>query len=311
MKLISYTRNGYTSFGILKSDQIIDIPTLWPGPNNPRNLLELLWADENLEKTRDLALKADTFIPLQQVRLLAPIARPGKIIALAGNYADHIKESGRALGLSDAPRQTTTPRPFLMPSTCIIGPNDVIPWPVYSEQIDYELELAIVIGKTAKCVSPAQAINYIAGYTIANDVSARSVTYKANRAARPWDEFYDWLNGKWADGFCPIGPAIVTKDQIPDPAALNMHLTVNGKIRQQASAGQMIYSPADTVSFVSHIMTLEPGDIIATGTPKGVAMATGQWLEPGDVIECTIDAIGTLRNTLGTRPAQFYRPLET
>jgi 2-keto-4-pentenoate hydratase/2-oxohepta-3-ene-1,7-dioic acid hydratase in catechol pathway len=252
-------------------------------------------------------------IPLDSVKLLAPIPRPGKILALAGNYSEHIKEAalkrGFNLGLSDSPRQTTVPRPFLKPATCVLNPGATIPWPVYSKEIDYELELAVVIGKVAKCVPIDQALQYVGGYTIANDVSARSVTVSKNRQKRPWDEFYDWLNGKWADGFCPMGPYLVTADEIADVQNLKMVLKVNGEVRQDASTSQMIYAVADVVSFLSHIMTLEPGDVICTGTPSGVGVATGNFLKAGDQIECTIEGLGVLTNTLGPRPEQFYEPL--
>ena len=135
------------------------------------------------------------------------------------------------------------------------------------------------------------------------------MTFAENRAKRPWDEFYDWLNGKWADGFLPMGPYLLTADEIADVQNLDMTLTVNCEVRQKANTSQMIYPVADVVSFLSHIMTLEPGDVIATGTPAGVAMATGKFLEPGDHIECTIEKLGTLGNTLGQRPAKFYEPL--
>jgi 2-keto-4-pentenoate hydratase/2-oxohepta-3-ene-1,7-dioic acid hydratase in catechol pathway len=213
------------------------------------------------------------------------------------------------LGLSDAKRQTTVPRPFLKPATTIIGPDDEIPWPAYSQQIDYEIELAVVIGKTAKSIDSEAALGYVAGYTIANDVSARSVTFKKARSERPWDEFYDWLAGKWADGFCPMGPYLLTTDEVGDAQNLDMELTVNGKTRQKANTAQMIYPVSDVVSFLSHIMTLEPGDCILTGTPSGVAVATGNFLQPGDIIECKIDKLGTLTNHLGDRPRQFYEPL--
>ncbi|HQI27047.1 MAG TPA: fumarylacetoacetate hydrolase family protein [Sedimentisphaerales bacterium] len=191
----------------------------------------------------------------------------------------------------------------------LVGPDETVAWPVYSEQIDYELELAVVIGKNAKCVTAQDAPNYIAGYTIANDISARSVTFKKGRQQRPWDEFYDWLNGKWADGFCPMGPWLVTKDEIADVQNLKMVLKVNNEVRQNANTAQMIYSVADIVSFLSHLMTLEPGDVICTGTPSGVGMATGNFLKPGDRIECSIEGLGTLTNTLGNRPTAFYEPL--
>jgi 2-keto-4-pentenoate hydratase/2-oxohepta-3-ene-1,7-dioic acid hydratase in catechol pathway len=310
MKLITYLWNKSVSCGILTDRGVIDIPSVWPGPNPPRSVKEILERDQTcLDKLAILVESADTFTPLDSVKLLAPIPRPNKILALAGNYAEHIKEAGLKLGLSDSPRKTTVPRPFLKPSTVVIGPDEEIQWPVFSEQIDYELELAIVIGKKAKFISPDDAPDVIAGYTIINDVSARSVTFAKNRAKRPWDEFYDWLSGKWADGFLPMGPYLLTADEIVDVQNLQMTLTVNGEVRQNANTSQMIYPVADIVSFLSHIMTLEPGDIIATGTPSGVALATGNYLQPGDQIECTIEKLGTLRNTLGKRPEKFYEPL--
>ncbi len=196
-----------------------------------------------------------------------------------------------------------------MPPTVVIGPDEQIPWPAYSEQIDYEIELAVVIGKKTKYIKPEDALEAVAGYTITNDVSARSVTFAEARAERPWDEFYDWLNGKWSDGFLPMGPYLLTTDEVDDVQNLDMHLTVNSHVRQKANTSQMIYPVADIVSFLSHIMTLEPADIIATGTPAGVAMATGDFLQPGDTIECTIEKLGTLKNTLGPHPEKFYRPL--
>ncbi|MCJ7778759.1 MAG: fumarylacetoacetate hydrolase family protein [Sedimentisphaerales bacterium] len=310
MKIVTYSRNEATSCGILTEGALIDIPSVWPGPNPPHSVREILQRGPDcLAQLANLAESADILTPLEQVKLLPPIPQPGKILALAGNYSEHIKEAGLALGLSDSPRYTTVPRPFLMPGTVIIGPDEEITWPVYSEQIDYELELAVVIGGKAKYVSPKNALEYVAGYAIVNDVSARSVTFVKNRAKRPWDEFYDWLNGKWADGFLPMGPYLLTRDEVEEPQNLQMQLKVNGEIRQKANTSQMIYPVSDIVSFLSHLMTLEPGDVIATGTPSGVAMATGRFLRSGDVIECAIEKLGTLTNTLGKRPKQFYEPL--
>ena len=202
------------------------------------------------------------------------------------------------------------PRPFLKPATAVLNPDEEISWPVYSKKIDYELELGVVIGKKVKCIAIDEALSAVAGYTIVNDVSARSVTFAEGRMSRPWDEFYDWLIGKWADGFLPMGPYLVTSDEIADVQNLKMELKVNGEIRQKADTNQMIYSVADIVSFLSFVMTLEPGDIIATGTPAGVAMATGNFLQPGDKIEGAIEKLGTLTNTLGPRPKKFYEPLK-
>jgi len=311
MKLVTYTKNESILCGILAESGLIDIQSAWGDPNPPKSILEILQrGPECLEKLAKLAESAEATVPTDSFGLLAPIPRPGKVIALAGNYSEHIKEAGLALGLSDSPRNTTVPRPFIMPSTAVTGPEQEIPWPLYSKTIDYELELAVVIGKKAKFVQSEDALDYVAGYTIADDISARSVTFSKNRAKRPWDEFYDWLNGKWADCFCPMGPYLLTADEIGDVQNLDMKLTVNGKIRQQANTSQMIYPVADIVSFLSHIMTLEPGDCIATGTPSGVAMATGDFLKAGDKIDATIEKLGTLTNTLGPRPEKFYEPLE-
>jgi len=310
MKLVTYRKKTSVSCGILLDNGILDVPSVWQGPNPPRSVKEILQRGTScLEKIANLVDSTDVLVSTDSVRFLAPIPRPGKVIALAGNYAEHIKEAGLKLGLSDSPRRTTVPRPFLMPPTVVIGPDEEIPWPAYSQEIDYEIELAVVIGKNAKSIKPDNAPDYIAGYTIANDISARSVTFAKNRAERPWDEFYDWLNGKWADGFLPTGPYLLTADEITNVQNLKMTLTVNGQVRQKANTSQMIYPVADIVSFLSHIMTLEPGDIIATGTPAGVAAATGRFLQPGDRIGCAIEELGTLTNTLGSKPDKFYEPL--
>ena len=311
MKLVTFSKDNSISCGILTDDGLIDIPAAWQGPKPPHSIKEIFNRGRPcFEKVAELTQSTQIKTPIEDVKLLAPIPRPPKVLALAGNYSEHIQETGLALGLSDSPRQTTVPRPFLMPPTVVIGPDEEIPWPAYSEKIDYEIELAVIIGKKAKAISPEDAPESIAGYTICNDISARSVTFAEKRAARPWDEFYDWLNGKWADGFCPMGPYLLTADEVENVQNLNMTLTVNGQVRQMANTAQMIYPVADVVSFLSHIMTLEPGDVIATGTPAGVAMATGNFLQPGDEIQCAIEKLGTLTNTLGQPPKNFYQPLK-
>ena len=317
MKLATYSKNGSVSdsgcpvgCGILTDAGLIDIVSAWDGENPPRSVKEILErGPECLAQLAGLEESAPDPVPLDSVKLLAPIPRPGKILALAGNYVEHIKEGGGKLGLSDSPRSTTVPRPFIMPSTAVANPGDEIPWPAYSETIDYELELAVVIGRRVKAVAIHRALETIAGYTIVNDVSARTVTFRRNRAKRPWDEFYDWLNGKWADGFCPMGPFLLTADEIEDVQNLDMKLKVNGEVRQDASTSQMIHTVAQIVSFVSNLMTLEAGDIIATGTPSGVGFPTGNFLKAGDRIEASIEKLGTLINTLGAKPSSFYEPL--
>jgi len=304
MKLITFKKNMSICAGALTDEGIVDLT------GNFQSVKRIIaGGTETIKKIRSIIDKCTKFIDPSAVKLSAPIPDPPKILALAGNYSEHITEVGLTLGLSDSPRTTTVPRPFLMPPTVIIGHDEEIPWPAYSENIDYEIELAVVIGKKAKCVTPEQAPKVIAGYTIANDVSARSVTFANGRKKRPWDEFYDWLNGKWADGFLPTGPCIVTSDEIENPQDLQMTLKVNGEIRQNANTSGMIFNVYGIVSFLSHLMTLEPGDVIATGTPAGVAAATGNFLKPGDKIECTIEKLGTLTNTLGRKPRKFYEPL--
>ncbi|RPI61622.1 MAG: FAA hydrolase family protein, partial [Planctomycetaceae bacterium] len=171
-----------------------------------------------------------------------------------------------------------------------------------------EIELAVVIGKTCRRVAPGDALDYVAGYTIANDVSARNCTHAEGRTKRPKDDFFDWLHGKWGDGFCPLGPYLVTADEVGDPQRLGLELSVNGDVRQKSDTSQMIFDVAELIAFCSQIMTLLPGDVIATGTPSGVALATGKYLTGGDVITCRIEKLGELTNTLGRPPATFYKP---
>ncbi len=299
------------SCGIVSDEGIIDISSSPAIETKLRSVKQILsGGDRYLDQLRQIDEKSCDIIPFEKIELLAPIPSPGKILALAGNYSEHVVEAGRELGLTDSPKTTTVPRPFLMPCNVVTGPDTVIPWPEYSKEVDYEVELAVVIGKTAKCISAEQASDHIAGYCIVNDISARSVTFKENRAERPWDDFFDWLNGKWADGFFPIGPYIVTADEIVNEQDLNIELSVNGQVRQKANTSQMIFSVCETISFISYLVTLEPGDIIATGTPEGVGMATGDYLKPSDELTCSIEKIGTLTNTLGPHPDSFYQPLK-
>jgi 2-keto-4-pentenoate hydratase/2-oxohepta-3-ene-1,7-dioic acid hydratase in catechol pathway len=307
MKFTTYRCDDRVSFGAVTDDGIVDVPSLWDGA--PTTLLTALQ-----EGPAVMAVIAERVgsaverVPVDDVTVLAPLPSPPKVIAIAGNYVKHIKESKLDKGLTADPHTDTTPRPFLMPSTCIADPGATVPWPCHSREIDYEAELAIVMGAEAKCVTAAEAVDRVAGYTIANDVSARSVTFAEGRADRPWDDFYDWLNGKWADAFCPIGPYVVTADEIDDVRNLGISLTVNGRTRQDSNTASMIFDVYELVSFLSHIMTLTPGDIIATGTPSGVGMATDDYLAAGDVVTARIDQLGDLTFTLGERPDTFYTP---
>ena len=307
MRLATYVHDGAESYGVVTDAGVLAAPGLWP--DGPPSVLQLLRAGPDaVQRLARLAETGGPTIPLDDLTLLAPIPQPPKAIGLAVNYVAHHDELQRSADMPDAPRRTTTPRPFIMPPTAVIGPGADIPWPAYSRQIDYEIELAIVIGSAAKCVTPQAALDHVAGYTIANDVSARSVTHAEGRAERPKDAFFDWLHGKWADGFFPTGPWLVTADEIQDPNDLELELTVNGHVRQSANTSLMIFPVAEIVAFLSEIMTLTPGDIIATGTPSGVGMAEGRFLDPGDTITCRIENIGELTNTLAAPPETFYTP---
>lgn len=312
MKLASCFYNNRVTCGVVTEEGLIDIPAATE--NQPANRLHslkeiLIKGPSALETVRQIADSRPPVVDPQDVHWLPPIPRPNKVLALAGNYARHIRETGRENALPDLDKNNIPIRPFLIPQTAVAGHQKTVQWPLYSNQVDYEIELAVIIGKTARALSPERAARAIAGYTIANDISARSVTFSRNTENQPKKDFYEWLMGKWSDDFLPLGPWMVTADEIPDPQRLEMTLTVNGQIRQQSSTSEMIYSVFEIVSFLSHLMTLEPGDVIATGTPHGVGAADGTYLQPGDTIDCTIEGIGTLTSRMGPAPNRFYTGL--
>ncbi len=231
---------------------------------------------------------------LTDVKLHAPVPRPRKLFCLAGNYQDHIEEGGRArLERQDV----ETPRVFMKPpSNTVIGPGDPILIPPVARSVDWEGELAVVIGRPAKGVSADEALQYVAGYTVMNDVSERRLKIRERTDSRPRDRWFDWLNGKWLDTFAPQGPWLVTRDQIPDPQTLDISTRVNGERKQHNSTGQMLYPVNRIIEYLSAIITLEPGDLISTGTVSGVGATTGTFLQPGDTVEIQITGIGVLRN---------------
>lgn len=231
-------------------------------------------------------------VPTASTKLLVPIPRPNKIFLLAGNYAEHIKEGG---GIA-AERAETFPYVFMKPpTTTLTNPGDPVKIPKVSPgAIDWELELAVVIGKRAKAVKEADALSIVAGYTVINDISNRKFRPNPERKKREKDTFFDWLHGKWHDSFCPCGPCITSADAIADPQDLDMELKLNGETRQHASTGLQIFPVAAVIEFISNLCTLEPGDIISTGTPSGVGNTTGTYLKPGDTLTAQIAKIGAL-----------------
>ena len=192
------------------------------------------------------------------------------------------------------------PRLFMkMPST-VQNPGDpiVLPTQLKSDEVDYECELAVVIGKKAKGLSEAEALDYVAGYTVVNDISDRGFRPNPIRAERDRDKFFDWQHGKWHDGSCPVGPCVACPESIPDPQVLPLKLTVNGEVHQDASTAMQIFPVAAVIEFISSFVTLEPGDIISTGTAAGVGHAKGVHLQAGDQVEASIEGIGTLCNSM-------------
>ena len=231
--------------------------------------------------------------PIGKVRLKAPVPDPRKVFCLAGNYQDHIEEGGGKLAIQDM----ETPRVFMKPpSTTVIGPGDSILIPPVARSVDWEGELAVVMGRRAKGVSADDALKYVAGYTIMNDVSERDLLIKDRTESRDRDKWFDWLNGKWLDTFGPQGPWIVTSDEIPNPQALEISTYVNGERKQNNNTGQMLYPVNKIIEYISTIITLEPGDLISTGTISGVGATTGTFMKPGDRVEIEISGIGVLRN---------------
>jgi 2-keto-4-pentenoate hydratase/2-oxohepta-3-ene-1,7-dioic acid hydratase in catechol pathway len=226
------------------------------------------------------------------VELLRPIQKPNKLLLLAGNYNEHITEGGGAA----TERAETFPYVFMKPpSTALTDPFKPVVIPrVSPDHIDWELELCIVIGKRARHVKEADALGCVAGYTVVNDISDRKFRPNPGRKERPNDKWFDWEHGKWHDSFCPCGPCIASIDAIPNPQKLAMKLSVNGQVKQDATTAQQIFPVAAVIAFISDIVTLEPGDLIATGTPAGVGNATMTYFKPGDRCEAWIEGIGTL-----------------
>jgi 2,4-didehydro-3-deoxy-L-rhamnonate hydrolase len=237
---------------------------------------------------------AELAIPIDDVKLLVPIAVPNKILLLAGNYAAHVLERG---GVA-AEREETFPYVFLkLPSTTLTNPFDPVVIPrVSPDHVDWECELGVVIGRICRDVEEADALDYVAGYTVVNDVTDRKFTPNPGRKPRERDKFFDWLHGKWHDTFCPMGPCILSTEAAGDPQDFRIKLTVNGQVKQDGSTGQMVFPVAAVISFLSKWVTLEPGDVVSTGTPSGVGSAKGTYLKPGDVVVASIDRIGRLEN---------------
>ncbi|SFJ34012.1 fumarylacetoacetate hydrolase family protein [Planctomicrobium piriforme] len=304
MRLCRFQRADKVEFGFLIDDEtlvpVVDVAHAIGIYEVPaETLLDLLPGGDlkhvtaKLESSITPEIIDEHKVATSSVKLLVPIAVPGKLILLAGNYADHVAERG---GIAEE-RANTFPYLFMKPLTTLTHPGDPIRIPAVSpHEIDWEIELGVILGKTCFGVTAADALSYVAGYTVINDVSDRAFHPNPGRKTRPKDAFFDWQHGKWHDTFCPMGPCVLPAYECPDPQNLRMTLTVNEQVEQDASTGEMIFPVADIISFVSQFVTLHPGDIIATGTPAGVGKAKGRFLKSGDLVTAKIEKIGALKN---------------
>ena len=233
-------------------------------------------------------------VPAAEASLQAPIPRPDKIFLLAGNYMAHREE-----GETGPVEVAAVPEVFMKPVTSVIGPEDsiLLPGPICTT-VDYEGELGVVIGKTARNVSKADALSYVGGYVNFNDVSGRELDPDVERDEGERSGFFDWLIGKWFDTFAAMGPCLVTADEIADPQDLILETRVNGQRRQYGTTADMIFYIADTIEWISKFITLAPGDVLATGTPAGVGSVQEVYLQAGDVVDVEITGLGVLSNTV-------------
>ena len=310
MKLATYTHQGADRVGVIKAGQVYDLAGALKAsgkgdPANAASIKMLLAAGAaGLESAQEALAWAESRgeealrRPLRAVILRPPLPCPGKLLCLAGNYAGHILEGG-----GDFPgKEKMIPRFFMKPCTAITGPGGVIRIPPATNFADWELELAVVIGQPGRDLTVERAREHIAGYTIFNDISARELSFRDTLPMQEGDYFFDWLVGKWFDTFGPMGPWLTTADEVPHPNRLGMKLWRNDELHQDANTGQMIFSPEEAIAFISQFVTLEPGDLISTGTPAGVGHSRKLRLQPGDRIKGEIEGLGVLENSVEALP---------
>ncbi|MBN1640160.1 MAG: fumarylacetoacetate hydrolase family protein [Anaerolineae bacterium] len=281
MKLATFTTGTGPRLGAIRGDQVIDLVTATRGAL-PGDMTDLLTIGAGAMRLAEQALaQAERGLPLSEVTLLAPVLGPSKVVAIGQNYMDHCREQG-----VEPPEW---PVIFTKFPSAVIGPGAAIRWdPALTDQVDYEVELAVVIGRTARRVTVDEALDYVAGYTVCNDVSARNLQFGDGQ----------WVRGKSLDTFCPLGPWLVTVDEIPDPQALPVRTTLNGAVMQDSTTAQMIFDVRELIAFSSRAFTLMPGDVIVTGTPPGVGVFRDPpvYLKDGDEITVEVGGIGALTN---------------
>ena len=281
MRLITYKAKNDARLGLLRDDHVVDLATASDGrlPSDMRTFLQQ--GEPALQLARQVEQNATASLPLAEVTLLAPIPNPSKVVAIGLNYMDHCREQN-----IEPPE---APIIFAKFPSAVVGPGAAIRWdPALTRKVDYEVELAVVMGRTARRVSAADALDYVAGYTICNDVSARDLQFGDRQ----------WVRGKSLDTFCPLGPWLVTRDEIPDPHDLSIRCTLNGDVMQDSTTAEMIFGVPQLVEFISRAFSLLPGDVIATGTPDGVGVFRSPqiFLQDGDVVTVEIEGLGQLTN---------------
>ena len=279
MKLVTFTHGDRTRIGAVVGELVVDLSAA--APELPTDMVDFLAAgDAAMERAREAQTDADHALALNDVELLAPVPRPGKILAIGLNYRDHAIESGMEI--------PEIPTVFTKYENAVCGHGDPIILPTVSKRVDYEAELAFVIGKQAKNVKAADWDDYVFGYTCVHDVSARDYQLATSQ----------WTIGKTFDSFGPMGPSLVSKDEIDDVNSLRIWFDLNGEVLQDSNTNQLVFDVPTLVQYLSEVMTLEPGDIVSTGTPPGVGMARKPpiFLKPGDVCTVGIEKIGELVN---------------
>jgi 2-keto-4-pentenoate hydratase/2-oxohepta-3-ene-1,7-dioic acid hydratase in catechol pathway len=283
MKLAQFEWNGSVRVGIVEGSFVHDAGESSLDQVLSRGLLD------SLKKREKAIVESTVGIPLSSVRLLSPVLFPEKIFCVAENYRSHVKEADGKVAK----------KPYLFTKfrNAIVGPNDPILIPRISKKVDWEAELAVVIGKEGKHIPKDRAISHIAGYCISNDVSFRDIQFPEGWPKELSRLGQNWVLGKGLDSAFPLGPWLVTTDEIPDPHNLRISLSVNGELKQSSNTGEMVFSVASLIEYISAGITLRAGDVMSTGTPQGVAAFTDQkFLKDGDLVEAKIDRIGTLRN---------------
>ena len=287
MKLVTFMRDGAQRLGVLAQrggrDAVVDLNQVVP--RLPNDMIAFLNGGNESHALAEQALAnppAEAVLDRSVVRLIAPIPRPGKIICIGLNYRDHATESNQPV-----PEYPTV---FAKYANCIIGPGEPIVIPRVTDQVDYEGELAVVIGRRARNVAEHAALDYVAGYAPFNDVSARDYQHRTSQ----------WTIGKTFDTFGPLGPALVTADEIADPHNLDLRVMIGEEVLQSSNTRHLIFTIPQLIAYLSEVMTLETGDVIATGTPAGVggARQPARWLRPGEVVRVEIGGLGMLENPI-------------